>query len=152
MSLRCTHLTVCSLSQQAVTFDPNTTMYRLILWFLSHILMRLMKKKNKTTIVWKLKLYLHVNIKLLYHMYRATGVHRITINTPDDTEVSWIFFSFMDIKKYMDQEPPYLMRQICALHLQWEEIKTRNSGATHHFCKFYLSFLSEGGGNFIWFR
>ena len=33
-------------------------------------------------------MYLLVNIKLLYHMYRATGVHRITINTPDDTEVS----------------------------------------------------------------
>ena len=28
-----------------------------------------------------------------------------------------------------DQEPPYLMRQICVL--QWEEIKTKNSGATH---------------------
>ena len=25
----------------------------------------------------------------------------------------------------------YLMRQICVL--QWEEIKTKNSGATHHF-------------------
>jgi len=36
------------------------------------------------------------------------------------------------IKKYKDQEPPYLMRQICVL--QWEEIKTKNSGATHHFC------------------
>ena len=34
-------------------------------------------------------------------------------------------------KKYIDQEPPYLMRQICVL--QWEEIKTKNSGATHHF-------------------
>ena len=34
-------------------------------------------------------------------------------------------------KKYKDQEPPYLMRQICLL--QWEEIKTKNSGATHHF-------------------
>ena len=97
--MRCTHLTVCSLSKQAVTFeiniiyifDPNI-IYRLILWFLSHIFMRLMKKKNKTIKVWKWKLYLHVNIKLLYHMYRATGVHRITINTPDDTEVSWIFF------------------------------------------------------------
>ena len=33
-------------------------------------------------------------------------------------------------KKYIDQEPPYLMRQICVL--QWEEIKTKNSGATHH--------------------
>ena len=28
-------------------------------------------------------------------------------------------------KKYIDQEPPYLMRQICVL--QWEEIKTKNS-------------------------
>ena len=27
-------------------------------------------------------------------------------------------------KKYIDQEPPYLMRQICVL--QWEEIKTNN--------------------------
>ena len=34
-------------------------------------------------------------------------------------------------KKYIDQEPPYLMRQIC--ELQWEEIKTKNSGATYHF-------------------
>ena len=34
-------------------------------------------------------------------------------------------------KKYKDQEPPYLMRQICVL--QWKEIKTKNSGATHHF-------------------
>jgi len=34
-------------------------------------------------------------------------------------------------KKYIDQEQPYLMRQICVLH--WEEIKTKNSGATHHF-------------------
>ena len=34
-------------------------------------------------------------------------------------------------KKYIDQEPPYLMRQICVL--QWEEIKTKNSGATHSF-------------------
>ena len=34
-------------------------------------------------------------------------------------------------KKYIDQEPPYLMRQICVPH--WEEIKTKNSGATHHF-------------------
>ena len=32
---------------------------------------------------------------------------------------------------YKDQEPPYLMRQICVQ--QWEEIKTKNSGATHHF-------------------
>ena len=31
------------------------------------------------------------------------------------------------VKKYIDQEPPYLMRQICVL--QWEEIKTKNSGA-----------------------
>ena len=29
-------------------------------------------------------------------------------------------------KKYIDQEPPYLIRQICVL--QWEEIKTKNSG------------------------
>ena len=28
-------------------------------------------------------------------------------------------------KKCIDQEPPYLMRQICVL--QWEEIKTNNS-------------------------
>ena len=34
-------------------------------------------------------------------------------------------------KKYIDQELPYLMRKICVP--QWEEIKTRNSGATHHF-------------------
>ena len=34
-------------------------------------------------------------------------------------------------KKYIDQEPPYLMRQICVL--QWEEIKKNNSGATRHF-------------------
>ena len=34
-------------------------------------------------------------------------------------------------KKYRDQEPPYLMRQFCVL--QWEEIKTKNSGETHHF-------------------
>ena len=32
-------------------------------------------------------------------------------------------------KKYIDQEPPYLMRQICVL--QWEAIKTKNSGAKH---------------------
>ena len=31
-------------------------------------------------------------------------------------------------KKYIAQEPPYLMRQICVL--QWEEIKTKNSGAS----------------------
>ena len=35
---------------------------------------------------------------------------------------------FTKSKKYIDQEPPYLMRQICVL--QWEEIKTKNSGAT----------------------
>ena len=35
------------------------------------------------------------------------------------------------IKKYIDQEPSYFMRQICVL--QWEEIKTKNSWATHHF-------------------
>jgi len=40
--------------------------------------------------------------------------------------------NFRGIKKYIEQEPPYLMRQICVL--QWEEIKTKNSGATHHFC------------------
>ena len=34
-------------------------------------------------------------------------------------------------KKHADQEPPYLRREICVL--QWEEIKTKNSGATHHF-------------------
>ena len=34
-------------------------------------------------------------------------------------------------KKYIVQEPPYLMRQIRVL--QWEEIKTKNSGAKHHF-------------------
>ena len=33
--------------------------------------------------------------------------------------------------KYIDQEPPYLMRQICVL--QWEEIKTKNSGAKHQY-------------------
>ena len=33
------------------------------------------------------------------------------------------------IKKYIDQELPYLMRQICVL--QWVEIKTKNSGAMH---------------------
>ena len=32
-------------------------------------------------------------------------------------------------KKYIDREPPYLMRQICVL----QEIKTKNSGATRHF-------------------
>ena len=32
-------------------------------------------------------------------------------------------------KKYINQEPPYLMRQICVL--QWEAIKTKNSGAKH---------------------
>ena len=32
---------------------------------------------------------------------------------------------------YIDQETPYLMRQICVL--QWEKIKTKNSGVTHHF-------------------
>ena len=42
-------------------------------------------------------------------------------------------------KKYIDQEPPYLMRQICVL--QWEEIKTKNSGATRHLC---------GGRGWIW--
>ena len=36
------------------------------------------------------------------------------------------------VKKYIDQEPPYLMRQICVL--QWEEIKTKNSGAKHQLC------------------
>jgi len=35
-------------------------------------------------------------------------------------------------KKYIDQETPNLMRQICVL--QWEKIKTKNLGATHHFC------------------
>ena len=35
------------------------------------------------------------------------------------------------VKKYIDQEPPYLMRQICVL--QWEEIKTKRPGATHNF-------------------
>ena len=34
-------------------------------------------------------------------------------------------------KKYIDQEPPYLMRKICVL--QWEETKTKNLGATHPF-------------------
>ena len=34
-------------------------------------------------------------------------------------------------KKYIDQEPQYHMRQICVL--QWEEIKTKNSGAAHRF-------------------
>ena len=37
----------------------------------------------------------------------------------------------MYAKKYVDQDPPYLMRQICVLQL--EEIKTKNPGATHHF-------------------
>ena len=37
----------------------------------------------------------------------------------------------VDFKKYVDHEPPYIMRQICLL--QWEEIKKKNSGATHHF-------------------
>ena len=37
----------------------------------------------------------------------------------------------VELKTYVHQEPPYLMRQICVL--QWEEIKTKNSGATHHF-------------------
>ena len=32
-------------------------------------------------------------------------------------------------KKYIDQEPPYLMRQICVL--QWVAIKTKNAGAKH---------------------
>ena len=40
-------------------------------------------------------------------------------------------FVLLKTKKYIDQEPPYLMRQIFLL--QWEEIKTKNSGATHHF-------------------
>ena len=39
------------------------------------------------------------------------------------------FFVIQEI--YIDQESPYLMRQICVL--QWEEINTRNFGATHHF-------------------
>ena len=31
----------------------------------------------------------------------------------------------------IDQEPTYLIRQFCVLRvLQWEEIKTKNSGAT----------------------
>ena len=34
-------------------------------------------------------------------------------------------------KKYIDLKPPYLMRQICVL--QWEEIKTKKSGAMHLF-------------------
>ena len=38
---------------------------------------------------------------------------------------------FINTKKYIGQEPPYLMRQICVLH--WEEIETKNSRATHHF-------------------
>ena len=39
----------------------------------------------------------------------------------------------MTAKKYIDQEPPYVnvMLQICVL--QWVEIKTKNSGAMHHF-------------------
>ena len=36
------------------------------------------------------------------------------------------------VKKSIDQEPPYLMRQICVL--QWEEIKTKNSWAKHQLC------------------
>ena len=37
-------------------------------------------------------------------------------------------------KKYIDQEPPYLMRQIRVLQWEeWEQIKAKNSGATHHF-------------------
>ena len=43
-------------------------------------------------------------------------------------------------KKHIDQEPPYLMRQICVL--QREEIKTRNSGAKHQ--------LSGRGNNKIY--
>ena len=37
------------------------------------------------------------------------------------------------IKKYKDQEPPYLMCQICVL--QWEEMETKNSGAKHQLCR-----------------
>ena len=40
-------------------------------------------------------------------------------------------FLLQTTKKYIDKEPPWMMRQICVL--QWEEIKTKNSGATHHF-------------------
>jgi len=39
---------------------------------------------------------------------------------------------------YRLQEPLYLMRQISVM--QWEEIKTKNSGALHHFCR------ERGGG------
>ena len=47
-------------------------------------------------------------------------------------------------KKYIDQEPPYLMRQICVL--QWEEIKTKNSGATHQFLREKAAGADTGGG------
>ena len=51
------------------------------------------------------------------------------------TYIFWDFIpgikSILSTKKYIDQEPTYLMRQICVL--QWEEIKTTNSGETHHF-------------------
>ena len=36
-------------------------------------------------------------------------------------------------KKYIDQEPPYLMRQIMCTEV--EEIKTKSSGAKHHFSR-----------------
>ena len=42
-------------------------------------------------------------------------------------------------KKYIDQEPPYLMRQIRVL--QWEEIKTENSGQR---------IIFEGKGPKVW--
>ena len=47
------------------------------------------------------------------------------------TKLSYgLILTLVGSKKYIDQEPPYLMRQSV---LQWEEIKTKNSGATHHF-------------------
>ena len=45
----------------------------------------------------------------------------------------------VSLKKYIDQEPPYLMRQICVL--QWEEIKTKNSGAKHQLCEGEIRYI-----------
>ena len=70
------------------------------------------------------------NFLLHCYCYSDTVFLLLLLNTRNHLYTSCtVFLLVCGTKKYIDQEPPYLMHQICVL--QWEVIKTKNSGAKH---------------------